>query len=335
MLAAIVQFVVLAVLIVAAGTVLTRCADAIAEITGLGRLLVGSVLLAGATSLPELTVDLTAIELGLPDLAVGDLLGSSLMNLLILAGLDITHHSRGKMLSRAAAAHALSGTLSIALAAVVGVGLVTAPLAPEIALGGAHASIWMVAIGYCLGVRMVYIDQRVALREAREAGAMSETLHPRDRLWRFVAGLAAAAAVIFLAGPRLAQAAGTLAELSGLGDSFVGTTLVALSTSLPELVTSFAAVRIGAFDLAIGNVFGSNAFNMLLFLPLDFVHPGALLATAHRAHLVSVFAVVIASSVVLMGQLYRAESRIHILDPDAWLVVALILFSLWIVYATS
>jgi cation:H+ antiporter len=329
------QFAVLAMLIVVAGTILTRCADAIAEITGLGRLVVGSVLLAGATSLPELTVDVTAVQLGLPDLAVGDLLGSSLMNLLILAGLDITHHSRGKMLSRAAAAHALSGTLSIALTAMVGIGLITAPLAPEISLAGVHASIWVVAIGYGLGVRMVYIDQRVALREAKEAGAPSEKMHPRNGPWRFAARLVAASAVVFFTGPRLAEVAGTLAKLSGLGESFVGTTLVALSTSLPELVTSFAAVRIGAFDLAIGNVFGSNAFNMLLFLPLDLIFPGALLAAAHPAHAISVFSVVIASAVILMGQLYHAESRTRILEPDAWLVVALVLVSLWIVYAFS
>ena len=89
------QFIVCAGIIILAGTFLTRYADAIAEITKLGRLVVGSVLLAGATSLPELTVDISAVRLGLADLAVGDLLGSSLMNLLILALLDLSHHSRG------------------------------------------------------------------------------------------------------------------------------------------------------------------------------------------------------------------------------------------------
>ena len=132
---AVLQFVLLAAVIIAAGSVLTRCADAIAELTGLGRLLVGSVLLAGATSLPELTVDLSAIRLNLPDLAVGDLVGSSLMNLLILAVMDLSHRSRGRMLSRAAAAHALSGTLTIALTALVGVGILVAPSRPMLHFG--------------------------------------------------------------------------------------------------------------------------------------------------------------------------------------------------------
>ncbi|MEX0641106.1 MAG: hypothetical protein WD468_00315 [Pirellulales bacterium] len=335
MTAVMVQFVALAVMVIAAGALLTRCADAVAEITGLGRLLIGSILLAGATSLPELTVDITAIRLGLPDLAIGDLFGSSLMNLLILAVLDLTHYSRGKMLSRAAAAHALSGTISIALTTLAGIGLLTAPLAPQIALAGVHASVWVLAVGYCLGVRLVYIDQRIALRQARESGVSTERIQPRRGLTWYLAGIAAAAAVIFLAGPRLAAVAGQLAELSGLGHSFVGTTLVALSTSLPELATTIVALRMGSFDLAVGNLFGSNAFNMLLFLPLDLVFPGTLFAVANRTHAVSALAVTMASSVVIMGQLYQAESRIHALEPDAWLVIGLIVVALFIVYSIS
>ena len=81
------EFLALAMVVALAGTYLARSADQIAEITRLGRLLIGSVLLAAATSLPELTVDLSAVRQGMPDLAVGDLFGSSLMNLLILASL--------------------------------------------------------------------------------------------------------------------------------------------------------------------------------------------------------------------------------------------------------
>ena len=123
MAAAILQFLVAAGVIVIAGTALTRFADTIADLTKLGRLLVGSIFLAGATSLPELMVDLNAISLGLPDLAVGDLMGGSLCNLLILAVLDLSHLSKGRMLSRVSAAHALSATLSIVLTAVAAIKL--------------------------------------------------------------------------------------------------------------------------------------------------------------------------------------------------------------------
>lgn len=334
MTAAILTFVALAAIIVVAGTVLTHCADSIAEITGWGRLLVGSLLLAGATSLPELTVDLSAIRLNLPNLAVGDLIGSSLMNLLILAVMDLSFQSRGKMLSRAAAAHALSGTLGIALTAVVGVGILVAPHAPNLMLWNIHAVVWMIAIGYFLGVRVVFLDQRIAARQARESGAAGEK-PAQGRLSKYVGGFAAAAAVIVFVGPRLAEAAGVIAELSGLGSSFVGTTFVAVSTSLPELVASITAIRLGAFDLVIGNVFGSNAFNMLLFLPLDLAFPGSLFAAANPAHVISVLTVVTCTSVVIMGQLYQREGRIRFLEPDAWLVITLIAGALFLVYATA
>lgn len=333
MLLAILQFAVTAAVIVVAGTFLTRYADAIAEATGWGRLLVGSVMLAGATSLPELTVDLTAVRMNLPDIAVGDLLGSSLMNLLILAILDLTHHSRGKMLSRVAAAHALSGLASIALMAIVGLGLLTAGRAPAWALGGIHASAWAAAVAYCLGVRLTFLDQRVAIRTAVEAHVELEKVHRGGPLSRSVMGFAAAAAAILIAGPFLASSAGKIAELSGLGDTFVGTTLVALSTSLPELVTSLAAVRLGAFDLAVGNVFGSNAFNMLLFFPLDLAFPGVLFESVGAVHAISCLGAIVATSVVIMGQLYRHEPKVRFFDPDAWLVIGLVIASLLLVFA--
>lgn len=335
MLFAIIQFVGLAAVIIAAGTMLARYADAIAEATGLGRLLIGSVLLAGATSLPELTVDISAVRLNLPDMAMGDLLGSSLMNLLILAALDLTNYSGGKMLSRTAAAHALSGLFSIALTGVVGLGLLTSRKAEHWTFLGAHAWVWVVALGYGLGVRMVFLDQRIATRAAEEHGKLPEDAPPPMPLWKAGLGFLIAALVIVLTGPYLAHAAGRIAELSGLGNTFVGTTLVALCTSLPELSASYAAIRIGAVDLAVGNVFGSNAFNMVLFLPLDFAFPGALFAAVSPAHTISAFAVIVASSIVIIGQLYHVERRTRFLEPDAIAVIIIIIAALAMIYYTG
>ena len=332
---AIVQFAGLAAIIIAAGMMLARYADAIADATGLGRLLIGSILLAGATSLPELTVDIAAVRLNLPDLAVGDLLGSSLMNLLILAALDLSSHSRGKMLSRTAAAHALSGLFSITLTGLVGLGLLTAQRIEHWTLLGVHAWVWLIAVGYVLGVRMVFLDQRIAVQATKEqVSEAAETSHAVS-LRHASVGFLLAALMILLAGPYLAESAGTIARLSGLGNTFVGTTLVALSTSLPELAASLAAIRIGAFDLAVGNVFGSNAFNMLLFLPLDFAFPGVLFAVVSPAHVISTLAVTVATSVVLIGQLYHVERRTRIVEPDAIMVIILIMSALAIIYYTA
>lgn len=326
------EFAITAAVIIVAGSFLTGFADEIAKITRVGQLVIGSVLLAGATSLPELSVDLSAVRMRLPDLAVGDLLGSSLMNLLILAVLDLLHRSRGKMFSRQSAAHALSGLVSIALATIVALGLLTAQTMAPYTILGLSPAIVLVAIAYSFGVRLVYLDQRIAIRTAADQGHEEELVAPRMGLGKATLGFAVCAGAIFFAGPFLAAASGRLAELSGLGDTFVGTTLVALSTSLPELVSMLAALRLGATDLAIGNVFGSNAFNLLLLLPLDFVQPGSLLAVISSKHTITCLAAALATQVAVMGQLYRVESRFRVIEPDAWVVIIIVVGALGLIY---
>ena len=328
---AIVEFAISAAVIIVAGTFLSRFADEIADRTGLGRLLIGSILLAGATSLPELSVDISAIRSGLPDLAVGDLMGSSLFNLAILAMLDLSSRSRGQMLSRRAARHALSGNVSAALTAVVGVGLLAQPVTGAGEILGISYGIVPVILGYLFGVRLVYLDQRVSREDAAAVGAV-EGENATGSWLKPAVGFVIAAAFIVVAGPYLAEAAGEIAEATGLGESFVGATLVAFSTSLPELVTSFAALRMGAHDLAVGNVFGSNVFNMLLLVPLDVVHAGPLLGAVSVNHSVTCIAAVVGTLVVVLGQLYQVEDRRRVIEPDAWLVLTVIVASLWLVY---
>lgn len=331
MAAAALQFFLCAAVIVVAGTFLSKFADAIADLTGLGRLLIGSVLLAGATSLPELTVDISAVRLGAIDLAVGDLLGSSLMNLLILALLDLLHRSGGRMLSKQGAAHALSGSVSAALTCLVAIGLLASRRLGAITLGGLGPATILVVVAYILGLRLVYVDQTIAQRAAAEAGKEPKA-EAEMTLGRALAGFAVCALAILLAGPFLAAAADELADKSGLGGTFVGTTLVAFSTSLPELVSSLAALSLGAHDLAIGNVFGSNAFNMVLLGPLDLIHPGSLLASVSTSHVVTCVAAVLATQVAVMGQLYNAERRIRVIEPDAALVILTVFAALALIY---
>lgn len=331
MTSAILIFLVTAVVIIFAGTFLSRFADEIAEKTGFGRLLIGSILLAGATSLPELTVDISAVRAGMPDLAFGDLMGSSLFNLLILAILDLSSNSRGKMLSRQAAGHALSGNVSAALTAMVVLCLLAQPVSAHGELLGISYGLWAVLLGYLYGVRMIYYDQQVSSEKAA-AQSLQEEKASHGPLWKSIAGFSAAAIVIVFAGPYLSHAAGEIAESSGLGKTFVGTTLVAFSTSLPELVASLAALRMGAHDLAIGNIFGSNAFNMILFFPLDAFHEGAILSAVSPGHAVSGVAAIIATLIVVLGQLYQVERRRWLIEPDATLVILIIFGSLGIIY---
>jgi cation:H+ antiporter len=332
MLGILARFILGAAVIVAAGIFLTRFADAIADLTGWGRLLVGSILLAGATSLPELAVDTNAILLGQPNLAVGDLLGSCLCNLLILAVLDLSRFSRGRMLSPLASAHALSGMMSIVLCSVAVLAMLTRPRVQlPMGLGLGSLAVLVVYLG---GSRLVYFDQRMAARPDTPGPdqAVLMPAHSRTGLARAIAGFVVAGAVILLAAPHVAHAADELAGRSGLGRTFVGTTLVALCTSLPELVASLAALRLGAYDLAIGNVFGSNSFNIAMLGVLDAVQPGPFLSIIAPVNALTGVAVILVTAVAISGQLYRVETRVHFIEPDAVMVVILALGAMGLVY---
>jgi cation:H+ antiporter len=244
----ILEFIGLALVVAIAGTFLARAADRIAEATGLGRMLIGSLLLASVTSLPELSVDLSAVRAGMVDIAAGDLFGSSLMNLLILAGLDLAWRGERRMFSREAASHALSATLGIVLTGLAGTAVLTAGRLPPVVWLGIGGWSWALLIAYLLGARVLYLDQRISARADREAAAEAEAKgqptpaepQPTHLGWAVMA-FTAAAAVLFFAGPQLSHVAGALAEHTGLGGTFVGTTLVAITTSLPELASSITA----------------------------------------------------------------------------------------------
>ena len=332
------QFLLLAGAVAAAGSVLARSADQIAEATGLGRLLVGSLLLAAVTSLPELSVDIAAIRSGYIDLAAGDLFGSSLMNLLILAIVDLSIRSGRKMLSREGAAHALSATLGIAVTSLAGLAIVTADKLPAAMILGMSGWSWAILLSYLFGARMIFINQRISARLAAESQSDESGLFqgssarkPSFLLSAIIFG--AAAVVLCFAGPKLAHVAGALAEETGLGGTFVGTTLVAVTTSLPELVASLTAIRMGAIDLAIGNAFGSNAFNIVLFVPLDFLHDGSIFLSMSGAHAVTAFTVVLATAIAVLGQLYHGERRLPFIEPDAFLMLFVVLGGLFLIYS--
>lgn len=144
---------------------------------------------------------------------------------------------------------------------------------------------------------------------------------------------ALAASVLLAAAPLLAWSAGSIAEQTGISSTFIGTSLVAVTTSLPELVTSIAAVRLGAYDLAVGNLFGSNAFNMAAFLLVDLAFPGdAILSAVAPTHAVTALWAILMMNVGLMGIIYRAEKRFLLVEPDSLLMIVSYGLGMWLIF---
>ncbi len=331
MTALILQFIGLAVVIIVAGTLLAKACDVLSVVTGLGGSMTGIVLMGLATSLPEVSVGCRAARISEPDLAVGDLLGASLFNLLILAVLDMTTRTGGRLLSRQAAAHALTALGSIVMAGIALLFIVMDLELPTIWRFGPGTLTLMVA--YLLSLRLIYHDQTMTPAVHLESPARKAVvLTPAAGRKALVAFLLCAAA-IFVAGPRVTDTAEQLAALTGLGGTFVGTVFLPLATSLPEITTTQQAVRMRSYDLAVGNILGSNTFNMLILVVVDFVYEGPLLSSVSNTHAITAACAIIVTSVDTMGMLYRVEKHYWLIEPDAILVVLLIGLSLGLVYA--
>jgi cation:H+ antiporter len=152
-------------------------------------------------------------------------------------------------------------------------------------------------------------------------------------LRRAVVGFSVAAAVLVLITPALINSADQIAETTGLGTGFIGATLLAITTSLPELVATIAAVRIGAFDLAVGNLFGSNIFNMFAIGLTDvFYLKGQFISAIDPAFaLVGLIALAL-TSLGLIGNLARVERRLLFVEVDALLILIGYFLGMWFLY---
>ena len=323
------------VVVVLAGIVLARSCDVIAARTRLGRVWVGSIFLAAATSLPELITDISAVRIGAADLAAGDLFGSSMANMLILAGIAL--RPGAEVFRRAALDHALSGALAIVLNAIAAVAILLSPQATVLRLGPGSL---LVLIGYLAGTRVLFRHSTVAQEAAAaiELGSMEAppTAAGEAKLPSLAGAVVRfllASAVILVAAPVFASSAVRIAELTGIATTFIGTWLVGMTTSLPELVTCLAAVRMGALDLAVGNLLGSNAFNMVIFAPLDLAHGDApLLAAVSPVHAVTALVGIIMMAVAVGAVVYRSKVPGARLEPISVLMIAIYLMGLLIVY---
>ena len=303
-----------ALVIVVAGMRLARYGDVLGEKTGLGRSWIGLVLLASTTSLPELFTGFGATALApLPDIALGDVLGSCMFNLVILSLMDAIQPE--PLSTRAHQGHALSIGFGLLLVGVAGFGLVAGDWGPAIGWVGVYSPLLIVL--YFLAMRVIFAHERQRRLEHTQAVAESlryGEISTRSAILHYsLAATAVIAAAVWL--PRLGA---ELARQTGLGEAFVGSLFVAVTTSLPEIVVSVTAVRIGALDLGIGNILGSNLFNLLV-LALDdiFYRQGPLLADAHPAHMVTVIAVVSMNALFLIGLTYKAVSKRFLVTWDS------------------
>ena len=326
------EFVVFALctaVIFTAGRGLSRYGQRIAEITGLGGAWVGLILMATVTSLPELVVGVTSAgALGSADLAVGNIIGACAFNLMILASLDALMPKHRRLFGAVSASHVLAAALGIVLFALLGFGIVGVGVGAQGLIPWLGITSVLFIVVYLASVRIMYSYARRTgpdgsiqepLDDSLPEGlGVPATVSTRGVVLRFV-GLAAVGVVAALALPPMAQ---RIAQITGLEESFVGTLFLAASTALPELAVSLAAVRMGAYNMAVGNMLGSNLFNIVILAIDDVVYTrGFLLQDASESHIISVLSTIAMSAVVIIGLVFHIEGKRFLLAWDAALIL--------------
>lgn len=320
-----VRFALSALAVVAGGIAVAQFGDVIALRTGLGRFLFGTILLAAGTSLPDLFAALGAVNLGVPDLAAGDLFGGCLTNMLFLALLDLISRQR-VLLHLVAIAHSLTAALAILLLAVATF-FILVPLGLRI--GSVDLEGILLLALFVGGVRLI----QAQARRLQAAAPAVEPATPRLPLWKGIVGFAVGTLVLLIATPVLVAAVEEIALITGVGAGFAGVALLPLVTTAPELVSSITAVRLGAFDLAVGNLLGSCVINMaILGLVSLFFGEGPIFAAVSPGFGAVGLLGLILISTALLGTLARPEPTVLRVEWDALLIVAVYLAGLYLLY---
>lgn len=304
------KFLLCVIIILVAARKVARYGDIIADKTGLGGLWVGLLLLAAVTSLPELFTGISSVALVKePDLAIGTVFGSNAINLTILALMDVAHHNR-PLLTAASLRHLLPAGLSMVLVAVGAVCvLISTRTNNDLGIG------WMIGIYtpvlvlvYLFLMRMIFkYEQRQSFGAPEETGVSK---YESVSLRRAYLGFAIAALFVIGAGTWLAYVGRDIAESTGWEESFVGSLFLAFTTSLPEISVSFAALQLGAIDMCVANIIGSNMFNMTIIAVDDvFYRQGPVLADVSESHGFTGLIVLAMTCIVMFGIVSRTRLK--------------------------
>jgi len=325
-----------AVLVWAAGTRLSNYADQISKRTRISDAFAGLILLAFSTSLPEVATTLTASLGGNPQLATSNLLGGVALQTALLAIVDaiavrgaLTYFSPNPVLLMQAVVLILLLATAVAVAA----------------LGDAFA-VWSVGAGatslffiYLLGLLAIARFERREPWKAVDPPDAPETPPERQRRYAGMSdravyvSFAAASAVILAAGWAVTEASEAIAEQTGLGATFVGATLLAMTTSLPELSTTIEAARLGAYRMAISNIFGSNAICIaMLFLADIGYRDGVILSETGASTTFAAGLSIVLTCVYLWGLLERENRSVGPLGWDSAAVLVLYIGGLGVLY---
>jgi cation:H+ antiporter len=317
-------FLVAAIVIGIAGWRLSNIADRLADRTGMGEAITGALLLGAATSLPGIVTSVTAAWNGFAELAISNAIGGIAAQTVFLAVADVAYKNANLEHAAASIANLMQGALLIIL--------LTFPLlaatTPAVSFWHISPATPLMFAAYIYGMRMISKARTRPMwrprqttetqKEEPEEAASQENL---PRLWGLFALLAA---IVGVAGWVVGQTGIAIAQQTGLSETAVGALLTAVVTSLPELVTSVAAVRQGAQTLAVSGIIGGNAFDTLFAAVADIAYlDGSIYHAITNQQIFFITLTILLTGILLLGLLRREERGIANIGFESFLVMVL------------
>lgn len=329
-----IKFLLSALVVIFAGIRLTRSAQLISKRIGLGVIWGGLILLPLITSLPELVTSWRAATIDSPDLAAGNIFGSNLLNLAIIALIDLAH-GRGALLAKLRINHVITASFGLILAGIAGLAILS-PFNVSIFWVGLD-TLFIFVLYITVSVVISYNERNSVRIEAAETEGKEKNETPSpDKLYPAILTFILAGVLIIIAGINLTDSAEVIAVETGLGRTFVGTLLLAVSTSLPEVVTTLTAVRMGLLDMAVANIFGANLMNIVILFFTDLFYIKApVTSVISEGHLITVFFVIIVTSIAIFGLVYRTSRQIGGIGYDSAFILAGYILSFVFLYLTN
>jgi cation:H+ antiporter len=306
-----------------AGTKLTRKADQLADLTGWGEALFGAIFLGGTTSLPGIATSVVAAYNGHPQLAISNAIGGIAAQTLFLSIADITYRKTNLEHAAASFANLMQGLLLIGLLAFVLMGM----SGPDITLLNIHP--------LSLAMIVLYIGASMLISKAKDRPMWSpritlatvqdipdrrniETLNVKKVALSFVV----LAVVVTAAGYAVAKSGIAIANQTGLSESLVGALFTAISTSIPELIVSLAAVRQKALTLSVGNIIGGNTFDVLFVAFADMAYNrGSILHAISSDQVYVVSLTMLMTSILILGLLHREREGIAKIGWESLMII--------------
>lgn len=317
------KFGICAAIVCFSGSKLSHLGEIIADKSKLSKSWVSLVLLSIVTTSPQLVSCISSVTLhDLPDMAVGGVIGGCMCNMLIIGLLDVLSKQRpvSYMVHHG---HVLSAGFGIILMGLVAIDILFGKHLPTIKLLHSIDPITIAFIvGFLLAIKLTFNFEKLRTTEGaeEEARQASET----NKSWpKLIAQFLFYALCIVVAACYLPEIGDEIGQSTGWGQSFIGTSFIAIATSLPELSVSVSAARRGAFDMAVANLLGSTLFNIAILAVTDFFYTKEpLLHHVSVTNTLAALTAIISMGIVVVGLTYRAERKLVFMAGDA---VALIL----------